>query len=85
VYEAEEVRTEVKVEVVDPTRYLMLDAPLTRSKHKAIDQLEDPYRQHRRALSTTVAPHSSPSVSKKMAMRHRPTTSGPISTPLTLL
>jgi hypothetical protein len=44
VYEAEEVQTEVKVEVVDPNKYQMLDAPLTHSKRKAVDQLDDPHR-----------------------------------------
>jgi hypothetical protein len=43
VYEAEEVSTEVKAEVVNPTRYLMLDAPLTRSKRRAVEQLDDPH------------------------------------------
>jgi hypothetical protein len=37
VYEVEKVSTEVKDKVVDPTKYLMLDAPLTRSKHKAVE------------------------------------------------
>jgi hypothetical protein len=44
VYEAEEEHATVKVEVVDPAQYLMLDAPLTRSKCKAAEQLEDPCR-----------------------------------------
>jgi hypothetical protein len=44
VYEAEEEHTAVKAEVVNPTQYLMLDVPLTRSKRKAVDQLDDPYR-----------------------------------------
>jgi hypothetical protein len=83
VYEAEEVSAEVKAEVVDPAQYLTLDAPLTRSKRKAVDQLEDPYRRHRQALSTTAAPPSSPSVSKKTAVKYRPVTSTPILTPLT--
>jgi hypothetical protein len=85
VYEAGEVSVEVKAEVVDPDHYLMLDAPLTRSKRKAVDQLDDPYRQHRRALSTTVAPPTSPSISKRTAVKYRPVISAPISTPLTPL
>jgi hypothetical protein len=44
VYEAEEVSVEVKAEVVDPAHYLMLDAPLTRNKRKAVDQLDDLHR-----------------------------------------
>jgi hypothetical protein len=44
VYEVEEEHATVKVEVVDPAQYLMLDAPLTRSKCKAAKQLEDPCR-----------------------------------------
>jgi hypothetical protein len=59
VYEAEQVSKEVKGEVVDPTQYLMLDAPLTRSKRKAVEQLDDPHRRHRRALSITAAPLTS--------------------------
>jgi hypothetical protein len=43
VYEAEEVSAEVKAEVVDPAHYLMLDALLTCSKRKAVDQLDDPH------------------------------------------
>jgi hypothetical protein len=84
VYEAEEAHAEVKEEVVNPARYLMLDAPLMHSKHKAVNQLNDPYHQHHQALSTTVAPHSSPSTSKKMAVKHWHATSGPISMPLIL-
>jgi hypothetical protein len=42
VYVAEEVRTEVKAEVVNPDQYLTLDAPLTRQqlKRKIDDQHE---------------------------------------------
>jgi hypothetical protein len=43
VYEVEEVSAEVKAEVVDPAHYLMLDALLTCSKRKAVDQLDDPH------------------------------------------
>jgi hypothetical protein len=70
VYEAEEVQTEVKVEVVDPGKYQMLVAPLMHSKHKAVDQLDNSHHQHRRASSITEALHSFPSASKKMAMKH---------------
>jgi hypothetical protein len=80
VYEAEEVSVEVKAEVVDPDQYLTLDAPLTHSKRRAVDQLDDPYRRHHQALSTTVAPPSSPSISKRTAVKYRPVTSAPIST-----
>jgi hypothetical protein len=47
VYEAEEVVAGVKVEVVDPGKYQMLDAPLTRHKRRIREiedaQLQDPY------------------------------------------
>jgi hypothetical protein len=46
VYEVEGVSVEVKAEVIDPSRYLTLEALLTRSKHKCIDQLDDPHRRH---------------------------------------
>jgi hypothetical protein len=65
VYEAEEVSTEVKVEVADPAKYLTIDIPLTCSKHKAAEQLDDPHCRHCQALSITEAPLTSPSVSKK--------------------
>jgi hypothetical protein len=42
VYGPEEVSTEVKAEVVDPSRYLSLDAPLTCGKRRLADQLDDP-------------------------------------------
>jgi hypothetical protein len=52
VYEAEEVAEGVKAEVVDPDKYQMLDALLTRHKRRIREvedaQLQDPYRQHRR-------------------------------------
>jgi hypothetical protein len=80
VYEAEEVSAEVKAEVVDPDQYLTIDAPLTHSKRRAVDQLDDLHRRHRRALSITAAPPSSPSVSKRTAVKHQPVTSAPIST-----
>jgi ferric-dicitrate binding protein FerR (iron transport regulator) len=77
VYEAEKVNVEVKDEVADPTKYLMLDAPLTRSKRKAVEQLDDPHRRHRRALSITEALRTSPSVSKKTHVTPQLATSGP--------
>jgi hypothetical protein len=77
VYEAEKVRVEVKDEVVDPTKYLMLDAPLTCSKHKAVEQLDDPHRRHRRALSITEAPLTSLSASKKTHVTPQLAISGP--------
>jgi hypothetical protein len=85
VYEAEEEHAAVKAEVVDPAQYLTLDTPLTRSKRKAVDQLDDPYRQCRQALSTTVAPPSSHSESKRTAMKYRLVSSTHTSTPLTPL
>jgi hypothetical protein len=88
VYEAEEVIAGVKVEVVDPGKYQMLDAPLTRHKRRIREiedaQLQDPYRQHRRASNTTEAPLTSHSVSKTTAAKRRRGISGPILTPLTL-
>jgi hypothetical protein len=86
VYEAEEVHIGVKTKVVDPGRYQMLDTPLTRRKRKLLEtedaQLRDPYRQHSWASNITEAPLTSHSASKKTAAKHRPGTSGPISTPL---
>jgi hypothetical protein len=88
VYEAVEVATEVKDEVADPGKYLMLDVPLTRHKRRIREiedvQQQDPYRQHRRASNTIGAPLTSPSVSKTTAMKRRRGISGPILTPLTL-
>jgi hypothetical protein len=68
---------EVKDEVVDPTKYLMLDAPLTRSKRKAVEQLDDPHCRHCRALSITEDPLISPSVSKKTHVTPQLAISGP--------
>jgi hypothetical protein len=85
VYEAEEECAAVKAEVVNPTQYLTIDVLLTRSKCKAVDQLDDPYCRHCRALSTTAVPHSSHSVSKKTAVKYQPITSAHTSTPLTPL
>jgi hypothetical protein len=44
VYATEEVDTEVKAEVTDPSKYLMPDALLTRSHLKHVSQLDDPLR-----------------------------------------
>jgi hypothetical protein len=63
VYEPEEVRTEVKVEVVNPAQYQMLDALLTRSKRKALAPLDDPHLQSPPASNITEARHLSHSVS----------------------
>jgi hypothetical protein len=81
VYELEEVNAEVKAEVADPSQYLNLDAPLTRSKHKRADQLGDQYRRYRQASSITEAPLSFPSASKKTAMKCQRTTSALTSMP----
>jgi hypothetical protein len=85
VYEAEEECAVVKAKVVDPALYLTLDTPLTHSKRKAVNQLDDPYRRHCRALNTTAAPPLSHSVSKKTAVKHRLVTSVRTLTPLTPL
>jgi hypothetical protein len=88
VYEVGEVNAEVKVEVVDPGKYQMLDVPLTRHKRRLREiedaQLQDPYRQHRRASNTTGAPPTFHSAFKTTAVKRRRGISGPISTPLTL-
>jgi hypothetical protein len=88
VYEVGEVVEGVKVEVVDPGKYQMLDAPLTRHKRRILEvedaQLQDPYRRHHRASSTIEALPTSHSASKITAAKRRRGTSGPISTPLTL-
>jgi hypothetical protein len=89
VYEAVEVTVGVKAEVVDPDKYQMLDVPLTRHKRRIREiedaQLQDPYRQHRRALNTIGVPPLSHSASKTTAMKRQRGISGPISTPLTLM
>jgi hypothetical protein len=85
VYEVEEERAAVKAEVVNPAQYLTIDALLTRSKRKPVDQLDDPYHRHRRALNITAVPLSSHSVSKKTAVKHQLVTSAHTSTPLTPL
>jgi hypothetical protein len=84
VYEAEEVVAGVKVEVVNPGKYQMLDVPLTRHKRRIREiedaQLQDPYRQHRRASNTIGVPLSSHSASKTTAVKRRRGISGPILT-----
>jgi hypothetical protein len=88
VYEAAEVTAGVKAEVVDPGKYQMLDAPLTRHKRRMREiedaQLQDLYRQHRRASNIIEAPLSSHFASKTTAVKRRRGISGPILTPLTL-
>jgi hypothetical protein len=71
VYAVEEVHKEVKTEVVDPDRYQTLAAPLILSKRKAVDQLDNLHRRHCWALSITVVPPTSPSVSKKTAEKYQ--------------
>jgi hypothetical protein len=69
VYEAKGVSMEVKAKVIDPSQYLMLDTPLTCSKCKSVDQLDDPHHRHQQALSITEAPPISPSISKRTAVK----------------
>jgi hypothetical protein len=72
VYATEEVSAAVKAKVTDPSKYLMSDAPLTRSKLKSVCQLDDPHRRHRRASSITEALPSSLSASAtSTAVKHR--------------
>jgi hypothetical protein len=86
VYEPEEARVEVKAEVVNPNQYQMLDAPLTRSKHKALAPPDDHHLQFLLASNTIEARHSFPSASEtSMAVKRRRVTSVPISMPPTLL
>jgi hypothetical protein len=80
VYVVEEVRTEVKTEVVDPSQYQTLATPLTRSKRKAVDQLNDLHHRHHQALNITEDPLTSLSTSKKMAEKYQHVTSRPTST-----
>jgi hypothetical protein len=84
VYEVEEVSVEVKAEVVDLCKYLMLDTPLTHRKRQLLEtedaQLQDPYCQHCWASNITEAPPIFHSASKKTAVKHRRGISGPIST-----
>jgi hypothetical protein len=80
VYAVEDVNIKTKAEVVNPSSYLTLDAPLTHSKRKAVKQLDDPYRQHHWASNITKVPPISPSVSKRTAMKHWHVISKPTST-----
>jgi hypothetical protein len=72
-----------------PCKYQMLDVPLTRCKRQLLEtedaQLQDPYRQHRRASNITEAPHTFHSTSKKTAAKCWRGISRPISTLLTPL
>jgi hypothetical protein len=86
VYELEEVRVEVKAEVIDPAQYQMLAAPLMRSKRKALAPHNDHHLQSLQALNTIEAQHSFPSVSEtNMVVKCRHITSVPTLTPPTLL
>jgi hypothetical protein len=86
VYETEEVGAVVKAEVTDPSKYLMPDAPLTRSQLKSVCQLDDPHRRHRQASSITEALPLSPSASAtSTAVKHRRVISTLTSTPQTPL
>jgi hypothetical protein len=73
VYEAEEARIGVKTKMVDLGKYQMLDAPLTRHKHKWLEiedaQLHNPYCQHRWASNITGAPPIFHSASTKTAVK----------------
>jgi hypothetical protein len=86
VYVPEEVEVKVEAEVTDPSQYLMLDAPRTRSKRKALQPPEEPSLQSRQASSTIEALPLSHSVSEtNTAVKRWRVTSAPTSTPLTLL
>jgi hypothetical protein len=86
VYAVKEVSAEVKAEVIDPSRYQITNAPLTRSQLNHAKSFADPHRQLRRALSITGGRRSSPSASKLTpAVKRRCVTSGPTSTLLTPL
>jgi hypothetical protein len=78
VYAVEDVNIKTEAEVVNPSSYLMLGAPLTCLKHKRQldDQLADPHHQYRRVLNITEALPSSHSTYKKMAVKHRRIISG---------
>jgi hypothetical protein len=71
VYATEEVGAEVKAEVTNPSKYLMPNAPLTRSHLKYVSQLDDPLRRHQQASSITEALPSSLSVSKRTAVKRQ--------------
>jgi hypothetical protein len=86
VYATEEVGAAVKAEVIDPSQYLTLGTPLTRSRLKSASQLGDPHRRHRQASSITEALPSSPSASAtNTAVKHQRVTSALILTPQTPL
>jgi hypothetical protein len=86
VYVPKEVRTAIKAKVADPELYLTLDAPLTRSKRKALDPPDDPHHQSLPASNITEARHSSHSASvTNTAVKRRHVTSMLTSTPQTPL
>jgi hypothetical protein len=79
----EEVEVKVEAEVTDPSQYQMLDAPQTRSKHKALGPPEELRPQSRPALNTIEVLPTSHSVSEmSTAVKRRRVTSAPTSTPL---
>jgi hypothetical protein len=80
------VGVKVEAEVTDPSQYQMLDAPLTRSKRKALGTPEESHLQSRQASNTIEARLSSHSVSEtNTAVKRRRVTSAPTLTPLTHL
>jgi hypothetical protein len=87
VYKVGDVSIKTEAEVVNPNSYLTLSAPLTHLKcrHLLDDQHADLYCQHCQASNTTEAPLTSPSASKRMAVKRRRVTSGLTSTHLTPL
>jgi hypothetical protein len=86
VYAAEEVGEEVKAEVIDPSLYQIMSAPVTRSQLNHAKSLADPHRRLRWALSITEGWPSFPSISELTpAVKHRRITSGHTSTLLTPL
>jgi hypothetical protein len=85
VYVPKEVDVKVEAEVMDPSRYQLLAAPLTRSKRKALGPPEELHHQSQPASNTIEARPISPSASAtSTAVKRRRVISGPISTPLTL-
>jgi hypothetical protein len=86
VYVPEEVEVKVEAKVTDPSRYLMLDAPLMRSKRKALGPPEELPLQSRTASNTIEAwPLSHSASEMSTVVKRRRITSAPTSTPLTLL
>jgi hypothetical protein len=87
VYEVEGVNVKTEAEVVNPTNYQLINAPLTRLKRKRQleDQHADLHHQHCWASNTIEAPPSFLSTSKKTARRRRPGISAPTLTCLTPL